>query len=63
MTDIQMVFRANRSLIDAPPMEAYMKNQFTFWELEPVNEKIGSGIFERKWGAARFTWIYDSLIC
>lgn len=25
-----MVFRANRSLIDAPPMEAYMKNQFTF---------------------------------
>lgn len=30
MTDIQMVFRANRSLIDAPPMEAYMKNQFTF---------------------------------
>lgn len=64
MTDIQMVFRANRSLIDAPPMEAYMKNQFTFLGIRAgERKKIGSGIFERKWGAARFTWIYDSLIC
>lgn len=30
MTDIQTLFRTNRSLTDAPPMEAYMKNQFTF---------------------------------
>ncbi|AYY71362.1 DNA alkylation repair protein [Listeria monocytogenes] len=30
MTDIQTLFRAHRSLTDAPPMEAYMKNQFTF---------------------------------
>ncbi|HAC0645338.1 TPA_asm: DNA alkylation repair protein [Listeria monocytogenes] len=30
MTAIQTLFRANCSLTDAPPMEAYMKNQFTF---------------------------------
>ncbi|MBC1489084.1 DNA alkylation repair protein [Listeria sp. FSL L7-1485] len=30
MTEIQVVFRTNRSTADAPQMEAYMKNQFPF---------------------------------
>lgn len=30
MTEIQLVFRTNRSTADAPQMEAYMKNQFPF---------------------------------
>lgn len=45
MMDIQILFRANGSHIDAKPMEAYMKNQFSF---------LGIRAGERKKLLARF---------
>ncbi|EFR99290.1 DNA alkylation repair protein [Listeria seeligeri] len=45
MMDIQTLFRANSSHVDAKPMEAYMKNQFTF---------LGIRAGERKKLLARF---------
>lgn len=45
MMDIQTLFRANSSHVDAKPMEAYMKNQFSF---------LGIRAGERKKLLARF---------
>lgn len=39
MKDIQALFRANRSLEEAGPMEAYMKNQFTFLGIKAGKRK------------------------
>ncbi|MBC1635966.1 DNA alkylation repair protein [Listeria welshimeri] len=39
MKDIQALFRTNRSLEEAGPMEAYMKNQFTFLGIKAGKRK------------------------
>ncbi|HHQ0294378.1 TPA: DNA alkylation repair protein [Listeria innocua] len=39
MTTIQTLFRANRSVADARPMEAYMKNQFPFLGIRATERK------------------------
>ncbi|MBC1385287.1 DNA alkylation repair protein [Listeria innocua] len=39
MTTIQTIFRANRSLADSRPMEAYMKNQFLFLGIRATERK------------------------
>lgn len=39
MTTIQTLFRANRSVADANPMEAYMKNQFPFLGIRATERK------------------------
>ncbi|EAH4442244.1 DNA alkylation repair protein [Listeria innocua] len=39
MTTIQTLFRANRSVADSRPMEAYMKNQFPFLGIRATERK------------------------
>ncbi|HBM3487670.1 TPA: DNA alkylation repair protein [Listeria innocua] len=39
MTTIQTLFRANRSVADSKPMEAYMKNQFPFLGIRATERK------------------------
>ncbi|EQC0676890.1 DNA alkylation repair protein [Listeria innocua] len=39
MTTIQTLFRANRSVADSRPMEAYMKNQFLFLGIRATERK------------------------
>ncbi|EDO1152506.1 DNA alkylation repair protein [Listeria innocua] len=39
MTTIQTLFRANRSVADSKPMEAYMKNQFPFLGISATERK------------------------
>lgn len=63
MKDIQALFRANRSLEEAGPMEAYMKNQFTFFRDKSwKTEEIISRIYKRKWSTNRFTGLCHRLI-
>ncbi|MBC1550929.1 DNA alkylation repair protein [Listeria sp. FSL L7-1434] len=51
MTDIQTLFRSNGSRAAAPPMEAYMKNQFTFLGIRAGERKKLVATFLKENGA------------